>query len=187
MSVNNLGRGGPRLSYSLSRAPALPARQASGMRLDGLRAPTRTDAPTEPAVGFCESGNSIRSRQVSPSHATRCSPTRSGRRGLAPRHTRHSDSGTAVPADFHVHHSTNTSASCNRHPQCPSESLATPPCMRRMSRTCGTAVCATGGSYTSRTLSLRGYRSYPRTRLPGSKTALQTPRQHGKADATPTR
>ena len=157
------------------------------MRLDGLRAPTRTDAPTEPAVGFCESGNSIRSRQVSPSHATRCSPTRSGRRGLAPRHTRHSDSGTAVPADFHVHHSTNTSSSCNRHPQCPSESLATPPCMRRISRSCGTAVCAIGGSYTSRTLCLRGYRSYPRTRLPGSKTALQTPRQHGKADATPTR
>ncbi len=164
MSVNNLGRGGPRLSYSLSRAPALPARQASGMRLDGLRAPTRTDAPTEPAVGFCESGNSIRSRQVSPSHATRCSPTRSGRRGLAPRHTRSSYSGTAVPADFHVHHSTNTSSSCSTHPPYLSESLATSPCTRRMSRTCGTAVYAIGGSYTTRTAFDRGYPPYPRTR-----------------------
>ncbi|ERG99790.1 MAG: hypothetical protein J07HQX50_00942, partial [Haloquadratum sp. J07HQX50] len=33
---------------SLTRALALPARQASGMRLGGLRAPTRIDAPTEP-------------------------------------------------------------------------------------------------------------------------------------------
>lgn len=42
----------------LSRTVALPARQVSGMRVGDLRAPTRTDAPPEPAVGFCESGNS---------------------------------------------------------------------------------------------------------------------------------
>jgi len=53
--VNNLGRGG---ESSLSRTVALPARQVSGMRVGDLRAPTRTDAPPEPAVGFCESGNS---------------------------------------------------------------------------------------------------------------------------------
>ncbi|ERG92478.1 MAG: hypothetical protein J07HQW1_02522, partial [Haloquadratum walsbyi J07HQW1] len=99
--VNNLGRGGPRLLYSLSRALALPVPQGNGMRVGGLYAPTRTDAPTVLVVGFCESRNSIRYRQLSPSHATRCSPcpTRSGRRGLAPRHTPHSYSGTAVPAD----------------------------------------------------------------------------------------
>jgi len=149
---------------SLSCALALPARQSSGMRLGGLHAPTRTDAPTEPAAGFCESGNSIRYRRVSPSHATRCSLTHSGRRGLVPHHTRCSYSGTDAPADCCIHHSTNTSASCGRHPPYPWESLATSPCTRRISRTCGTAICVTDGSYTSRTAFPRGYRSYPRTR-----------------------
>ena len=105
------------------------------MRVGGLRAPTQTDAPTVFGAGFCESGNSIRYRRVLPSRATRCSLTRSGRRGLALRHTRRSNTGTADPADTHTRHNTNTSASCGRHPPYPWESLATSPCTTRMSRT----------------------------------------------------
>ncbi|ERG96844.1 MAG: hypothetical protein J07HQW2_03328 [Haloquadratum walsbyi J07HQW2] len=138
------------------------------MRVGGLhdapRPDTRTNAPTEPAGGFCKSGNSTRYRRVSPFRATRYSPMRSGRRGLAPRHTPRSDTGTADPADTHAHHSTNMSVSCSRQPPYLSESLATSPCTTQTSRIYRTAVCTIGDSCTTRTAFPRGYRSYPRTR-----------------------